>query len=228
LLLKANHAGKKIIWNNKEIELQPGQLITGRIKLASETGIKENTVQYILKFFENSSMIQQRNNSQNRIITILSWNDFQKFNNELTTAQQRINNGLTTAQQRNNTNNNVKNEKNEKNEKKIKSEGEKILNFDFVFEKIKTKFIEYIETKKNKPTQKQLEAIYEHLIEISEKNTPRAQKILEQSIRNGWQDLYILDNQKTKTNGNKPNNLSNLRAAASNIIQAATGTAINE
>ena len=229
LLLKANHSGKKIIWNNKEIEIQSGQLITGRIKLANETGINENTIQYILKFFENSSMIQQRNNSQNRIITIVSWHEFQKFNNELTTAQQRNNNGLTTAQQRNNTNKNVKNEKNEKNEKKIKSEGDlKILNFDFINDAVKGKFVEYIETKKNKPTQKQLEAIYGHLIEISEKNTQRAQKIIEQSLRNGWQDLYVLDNQKTKTNENKTNNLNNLRAAATNIIQAASGTTINE
>jgi hypothetical protein len=232
LLLKANHAGKKIIWNNKEIELQPGQLITGRIKLQNETGISQNTIQYILKFFENSGMIQQRNNSQNRIITIVSWHEFQKFNNELTTTQQRDNNGSTTAQQRDNTNNNEKNEKNvknEKNEKNINSEGEKkFLNFDFVSEKIKEKFIEYIESKKKKPTQKQLEAIYKHLIEISEKNTQRAQKILEQSLRNGWQDLYILDNQKQQKNGNKQTSLDNLRSAATSIISQVTGPTINQ
>jgi predicted transcriptional regulator len=229
LLLKANHAGKKIIWNNKEIELQPGQLITGRIKLETETGINQNTIQYILKFFENSNMIQQRNNSQNRIITIVSWHEFQKFNNEITTSQQRANNEITTSQQRDNTNNNVKNEKNEKNEKNINSESEKnFLDYSFVSEKVKKEFTAYIDQKTKKPkNQKQAEQIYQHLQTLSENNSRRAAEILKQSIRNQWQDLYPLNESitpKHKTNGKQSNNLTNLRQAANTIIQSTTNT----
>jgi hypothetical protein len=85
LLLKANHKGTKIIWNNTEIILQPGQFITGRKKLSSETGINENTIQFILSFFEKNNMIQQRNNRQNRIVSIVSWREFQNLNNEIST-----------------------------------------------------------------------------------------------------------------------------------------------
>jgi hypothetical protein len=174
-------------------------------------------------------MIQQRNNSQNRIITIVSWHEFQKFNNEITTSQQRANNEITTAKQRDNTNNNVKNEKNEKNEKNINSEGEKnFLDYSFVSEKVKKDFTAYIEQKTKKPkNQKQAEQIYQHLQTLSENNSRRAGEILRQSIRNQWQDLYPLNESitsKHKTNGKQSNNLTNLRAAANNIISAATNT----
>jgi hypothetical protein len=229
LLLKANHAGKKIIWNGKEVELQPGQLLTGRIKLSDETGIPQSTVEKILVFFEKNNQVEQQKNSRNRIVSIVSWHDFQKWNNKITTAEQLENNQGTTKEQPRNINKNEKNVNNVNNEKNINSEGIKnFLNFDFVSEKVKKDFIEYINQKTKKPkTQKQLEQIYTHLQTLSENNSRRAGEILRQSIRNQWQDLYPINESitpKHKTNGKQTNNLSNLRSAANTIIQSTTNT----
>lgn len=238
LLLKANHKGTKIIWNNTEIILEPGQFITGRKKLSIETGINENTIQFILSFFEKNNMIQQRNNRQNRIVSIVSWREFQNLNNEISTKYQRLNNEISTAQQRNNTDNNENNENNDNNDNNetIKArEGEKKLNFNFVAESIKNDFLEFILTKKKKPkTQNEIEAIYQHLQQLSNNNLPGAREILKQSIRNQWQDLYPLnDSQNPKTNkhGKQTSNtgkLNNLRAAASAVIQSANNTGNSE
>lgn len=238
LLLKANHKGTKIIWNNTEIILEPGQFITGRKKLSSETGINENTIQFILSFFEKNNMIQQRNNRQNRIVSIVSWREFQNLNNELTTKYQRVTNDLTTAQQRNNTDNNDNNDNNENNENNetIKaSERKKNLDFSFVSEKVKNEFLEFIFTKKKQPkTQNEVEAIYQHLEQLSNNNLPGAREILKQSIRNQWQDLYPLNesqNPKANKNGKQTSNnskLGNLRSAASAVIQSASNSGHSE
>jgi hypothetical protein len=111
LLMKANHSGKEFLMNNKVIKLKAGQFVTGRKKLSLETGIKEWKIEKVLKCFENDGQIQQQSNSQNRLLSIVSWDCYQ--NN-----QQQSNSKATTKQQQSNTNNNEKNDNNEDNDKK--------------------------------------------------------------------------------------------------------------
>ena len=231
LLLKANHAGKNRIWNGEEIILQPGQLLTGRIKLSEETGIPQSTIEKILNFFEKNNQVEQQKNSRNRIITIVSWHKFQKRNNKITSEEQQKDNQGTTKEQLRNTNNNDNNVNNDNNETIKASERKKNLNFSFVSEKVKNEFLEFIFTKKKQPkTQNEVEAIYQHLQQLSNNNLPGAREILKQSIRNQWQDLYPLNESqtlKTNKNGKQTSNtgkLNNLRAAAANIIQSASNT----
>ena len=53
LLLKANHSDVKIIFNNEEVSIKRGSMITGRHVLSRETGIHESTIYRKLKFLQN-------------------------------------------------------------------------------------------------------------------------------------------------------------------------------
>lgn len=109
LLLKASHKGKEFMFNNEIVKLKPGQLITGRKALSVETSISESKIERILKLFENERQIEQQANSRNRVITIVSWDAYQK-------SEQQMDSKRTASEQPVDTN---KNDNNEKNDKKI-------------------------------------------------------------------------------------------------------------
>lgn len=115
LLLKANHRGKEFIFSGENIKLKPGQFVTGRLVLQQETGINQNKIERILKFFEIEQQIEQQKSNKNRVITILSWHDYQITEQQV---EQQANNKRTTSEQQVNTNKNDKNIKNDNNEKK--------------------------------------------------------------------------------------------------------------
>ena len=60
LLLMAAHTDREFIFNNHIQKLKPGQLITGRKKLSTLTGIPEMTIEHILKLLVNSGKVQQK------------------------------------------------------------------------------------------------------------------------------------------------------------------------
>ena len=86
--------------------MKPGQLITGRKVLSSELKIDENKVTRILKTFENEQQIEQQTSNKNRLITIVSWDVYQKGEQR---NNQQVNNKRTTDEQQVNTNKNNKN-----------------------------------------------------------------------------------------------------------------------
>lgn len=112
LLLKATHKEVKFIWNEEVVTLKPGQFITGRKQLSSETGISESKVYRILKYLKNEQQIEQQTNNKYTTITILNWKKYQSNEQEV---EQPVNNKRTTTEQPVNTYKNIKNDKNEKN-----------------------------------------------------------------------------------------------------------------
>lgn len=109
LLLKANHKGAEFMHGFSIVKLKPGQFVTGRKALSLETGISESKIERILKLFENEKQIEQQTNSRNRVITILSWDKYQK-------GEQQTNSRRTASEQQVNTNNNDNNDNNDKND----------------------------------------------------------------------------------------------------------------
>lgn len=77
LLMMAAHKEREFIFNKQFHKLAPGQLITGRKKLAKLTGIRQSTVEDILRALENAGKIRQQKNSKSRVITITKWEDYQ-------------------------------------------------------------------------------------------------------------------------------------------------------
>lgn len=106
LLLSATHKKTSALFKGEKIILLPGQLITGRKSIAKKFKIDESKVQRILKTLENEQQIEQQTSSQNRLITIINWYQYQEI--EQQNARQ-VNNECTTSEQRVNTNNNETN-----------------------------------------------------------------------------------------------------------------------
>lgn len=109
LLLSATHSEHDVMFGGQRITLKPGQLTTGRKRLASELGLNENKVQRILKRFETEHLIEQRTDHQCRLITILNWNEHQLSEQR---NEQEVNNDRTTSEQRTDTKQECKNDKN--------------------------------------------------------------------------------------------------------------------
>ena len=57
---------------------------------------------------KNEHQIEQQTTSQNRLITIVSWNEYQKSEQPF---EQQVNNKRTTSEQQMNTNKNIKNKR---------------------------------------------------------------------------------------------------------------------
>ena len=99
LMLNAVFAPVEVSFHGQRIMLQPGQLTTGRKKIAEKCRVQESKVQRILKRFEVEHLIEQRTDRQCRLITICSWSDEQKsdqrnehqMNSDRTTSDQRVN-----------------------------------------------------------------------------------------------------------------------------------------
>jgi hypothetical protein len=146
LIMKANHKETQYVFNNKKYILMPGQLISGRKSLSSETGISQSKVYRILKYLENEQQIEQQTNNQFTLITILNWGIYQS-NGTINKQpnEQPVNNGRTTSEQPVNTDKNDNNDNNEK--KKIKH-----LDFVYLFEDEYKKLIEQIGEDKTKKT----------------------------------------------------------------------------
>lgn len=90
LLLQANWEEKEFLWNGKIQKLLPGQFITGRKKLAQQTGINEYKIERILKLFKNEQQIAQQTTRKYRLITILNWDKYQKRTTERTPGAQQM------------------------------------------------------------------------------------------------------------------------------------------
>lgn len=111
LLMNATHKEYPAIFAGEKMTLQPGQLITGRISISEKLNIHESKVQRILKSFEIEQQIEQQNSNKNRLISILSWAEYQTDEQQ---NEHPVNNKRTTDEQQVNTNKNVKNVKNKR------------------------------------------------------------------------------------------------------------------
>lgn len=77
LVMKATH--KPIVSTTEfgDIRLERGQCITGRHKLASETGISPDRIQYLLRRFVSMDMISAESNRKFTVISIVKYDEYQ-------------------------------------------------------------------------------------------------------------------------------------------------------
>ena len=105
LLLDATHAERLDLFGGQKILLKPGQTVTGRKKISKALNVSESKIQRIIKLFESEHQIKQQTSTQNRLITVVNWQDYQsseqqnepRLNNKRTTSEhiQECNNGTT-------------------------------------------------------------------------------------------------------------------------------------
>lgn len=99
LITHATHKEYKTYFNGAKIVVKPGQLITGRKKIAAITGVSESKIFRILKCFENEQQIEQQTKPSGSVISIVNWDKYQiseqpneqQMNNERTTNEQPMN-----------------------------------------------------------------------------------------------------------------------------------------
>lgn len=105
LLLSATHKDVDVIFGGERITLHPGQLITGRKRIATDLKVNESKIERVLNRFETEHQIEQLKTHQNRLITILNWEMYQQIEQP---NEQQVNNYRTTSEQQVNTNKNVR------------------------------------------------------------------------------------------------------------------------
>ena len=115
LLTHATHQDMDTFFCGKRITLHPGQLITGRKKIALETGIEEHKVDRILKLFKSDQQIERQSHNQGSLITILQWDKYQISEQQ---NEQQVSNERATDEQRVSTIQEYKEYKKQKNKEK--------------------------------------------------------------------------------------------------------------
>lgn len=193
LLMNATHTEFPMLFRGKKIMLKPGQLITGRKSISKILKLNEHKVDRILKSFENEQQIEQQSSNQNRLLTIINWNDYQQSEQQ---NEQQVSNKRATDEQRMSTNKNVKKDKNEKkdnlqlSEKPPKKEPDKRI----------SELIEYLKDKAGilelDGTIKQNRFRAHNLLQKLEKLYPEKEAVVlaKQLIDIGLSDPYIANN----------------------------------
>lgn len=77
LVMKATHKPIVSATEFGDIQLGRGQCITGRHKLASETGISPDRIQYLLRKFISMGMVSAESNRKFTVISILKYDEYQ-------------------------------------------------------------------------------------------------------------------------------------------------------
>lgn len=126
LLLNATHQDTSALFKGERITLKKGQLITGILSISKKLDINKNKVQRTLKMFESDKQIEQQTSNQNRLISILNWDEYQENDKQ---NDKRVGNEWETDDKRVITNKNVKNDKNVKNERNSNKPTEQKIHF---------------------------------------------------------------------------------------------------
>lgn len=97
LLLTATHEDYPTLYGGKLITLKPGQLVTGRKKIAAETKVEVHKVERILKLFKTTQLIEQQAKPYGSVISIVKWSEYQQNEQQ---NEQRVSNERATSEQR--------------------------------------------------------------------------------------------------------------------------------
>ena len=179
-------------------DLNPGQAVIGRKKLAKELGFTEQQVRTALKKLESTGEISLFSTNKFTIATVENWDFYQGCDEE--DNQQSTNNQPTNNQQITNNQPHLKNVKKDKNVKNVKKDI-----YIGVPDELKTAFMEFAEMRKmiKKPitTVNTVTRILNRLDQFGH-STEEKIAILNQSTDNCWQDVYKLKDKPKKGTGN--------------------------
>jgi hypothetical protein len=180
LLLEANHEPHR--WMG--IEINQGQLVTGRLKLSVDTGITEQTIRTCLNKLKSTNEITIKSTNKYSIITITKWDTYQgnkpKSNQQ---TNQQTNQQLTNNQPTTNHKQEVKKERSK--EIKNKTYSEIVIPSDINPETWNA-FIEMRKTMKKPMTDHAKNLILLKLNTIGQDKN----KVLNQSIENSWIGVF--------------------------------------
>ena len=111
-LMKATHRKYTALVGYQEVELQPGQFVTGRNKAVEETGLTSRQWRTCRALLEKHQKLTSKTTNKYTIITIVNWDTYQHSPKEKRPAKRPANDQQTTT---------YKNYKNIKNKKRSKT-----------------------------------------------------------------------------------------------------------
>lgn len=80
---------------NQVITVAPGQMVTGRNKIAEATGLNRSKIERLIKVLENEHQIEQQTFTKYRIISICNWSKYQTSEQQ---SEQQVSNKRATSE----------------------------------------------------------------------------------------------------------------------------------
>lgn len=77
ILMSVTHKPRRVDFEGRIVELQPGQMVTGRHAIAAATGVLESKVKRLLAVMKTDQQIGQQAGAKGSIITVLNWQSYQ-------------------------------------------------------------------------------------------------------------------------------------------------------
>ena len=203
LLITANHADAKLLFNGELITVQRGQILTSVRKLSVKWKWSVNKVYRFLKLLESDKMLQKESNKDRTLLTIVNYSVYQggEYTNgnsygytDGSTNEYKSETPTDTPsehKQECNNDKNVKNVNNNMRAKKLKKKYYDDPNLDSAFKEFLS-----MRTKIKKPlaTEKAFSRLKNKLEDLSGGDTDMAIAILNQSVDHCWSDVYGLKN----------------------------------
>lgn len=98
-LLKASHKHSKILVGTTPVDVEPGQVVTGRLAIAKECKLSEQNVRTALKLLENLEILTIKATNKFSIISFVNWNTYQQDQPADQPTSQPISNQQVTSAQ---------------------------------------------------------------------------------------------------------------------------------
>ena len=197
LILMANHEDNKFPVNGNLIVVKRGQTYTSCRSLAERWGWSLGKVKRFIDLLEREKMVNTERTKNGTLLTLVKYDNFQDTWNTNGTQTERRRNTNGTQTERNNNDNN---ENNENNDNKITplppSKEEREVRYFPDYELLEKTFADFRAMRKKIKSPMTDRAIELMVNKINKYHPDIAIKMMEQSIVNGWKDIYELKNDK--------------------------------
>ena len=199
MLLMANYKDKKIMFDGKVEVIKRGSFITSMVKLAERWDMDRGTVKRLLDLLQDDGMITYVCNNRRTAITIVNYSVFQSFTYDDATTHTTAD---ATAEPTADATTHTTQHKKVKKERSLK-EGKNIIYADdpSLNEAI-ISFVEHRKSLKKPMTDNAIKLMINKLNKLSSDISVQIE-IINQSILNGWQGIFPLNQQNNQKNVRK-------------------------
>ena len=210
LILRANHEPKKFVVGDRITVIERGQLFTSYRSLAEHWGWNVKKIKTFLSLLEQDEMITADRTKNGTLLTLVNYSVYQDSGNTKETQtkhkgnaketrREHEGNTKETIRERNNNDNNENNENNETMKQKPIMP-ERFFPDNDLLEKT---FADFRDMRKKIKAPMTDRAVDLMVGKIKKLDPGTAVKMLEQSIMNGWKDIYELKDDNKDPAGNR-------------------------
>lgn len=206
LILLANHESNKFYVDGDIVNIERGQTFTSYRSLTNRWGWGAPRIKKFLELLEREKMLEIKTFKNGTLLTLVNYEVYQDTRNANVTQTERKRNGSVTQTERKRnvtvTKQECKNEENVKNErmKQKPIRPERFFPDNDLLEKTFTDFRDMRKKIKAPMTDRAVDLM---VGKIKKLDPGTAVKMLEQSIMNGWKDIYELKDENKDPAGNR-------------------------